>query len=249
MHSIAHYSWYGLWYGGTALQLAVLILLVWRRLLREFPIFALYTAHEVLKSIALRFVPYGSNAAFYGYWANEAIDIILGIAIIYEIYRHVFKRYEALQSLGSIVFRWCLIVLTGVAFCLATMPSPGDTPVMRGVLVLGIGGTLIRTGLLLVLFIFASTFGLTWKHYAFGIAMGLAVYYSVDLANLATRIHNGSAGTLAFQFARMGAYCFALVLWVGYFATAENRISRIVTLPSVQLDQWNSTLTQLLHRT
>ena len=51
----------------------------------------------------------------------------------------------------------------------------------------------IQVGLLLLLFSLASSLGLTWRSYAFGIAFGYGTYAIVDLVLSAIRVEYGDA--------------------------------------------------------
>jgi hypothetical protein len=236
-----------LWNAGEVLQVVVFLLLLWRGLWRHFPLFSVYIASHLVRGIVLShahtYVQY-----FYRYWAVEAADYALGMMVVYEIYRHVFRRYEALRSFGSLLFRWCFIVLGTVAIWLGSVVhGTQEARVLGAVLALGLGATFISAGLLSLLFVFTSSFGLTWKHYAFGIAIGFGLFLSIDVASFAMRVHAGSAAMSVFSIIRSSAYGFALLTWIGYFATQEAKSARLTPLPSQQLERWNASLAHLLH--
>jgi hypothetical protein len=64
--------------------------------------------------------------------------------------------------------------------------------VLAGLFTFDQAASTVRGGLLLLLFLFASYFGLRWKHLAFGIAASLALETSVTLATFALEVHLGS---------------------------------------------------------
>jgi len=107
---------------------------------------------------------------------------------------------------------------------------------------------LIQTGVLLFLFLFSKLFGLTWRHYIFGMALGFGVYASISLVASSLEAQFGKpvfalcSNLLASSYA-MGAY-----IWSGYFLYKKkpDPVSRVPS--SGQLRQWNEALAGLLNR-
>src|SRR5881398_145297 len=120
--------WYAKWIAPATLQALILLVMIRRRLFREFPFFWAYTAFEVVY-FACRF-PFTFRDAdypkfFFISWTGKAIEMALVFAVIYEIFRHVFRPYPALAQLGKILFRWGLVVLLFVV-TVATASTQGS---------------------------------------------------------------------------------------------------------------------------
>jgi hypothetical protein len=82
-----------LWGAGFIGHLALLFVLVARRRLGDFPVFASLIGYKILTSILLFSLwRFGTSHAYYlGYWMLSPGDYALQIAIIFEMARHVLR--------------------------------------------------------------------------------------------------------------------------------------------------------------
>jgi hypothetical protein len=82
-----------LWAVGFIGHLVLLFVLVARRRMRDFPVFASLIGYKILTSILLfSFWRYGSAHAYYlGHWILSPGDYAFQIAIIFEMARHVLR--------------------------------------------------------------------------------------------------------------------------------------------------------------
>lgn len=244
---------YVLWLTATLLQ-AVLALVMWRRrLVREFPLFFLYTLMHVARAAinlpVYRMYGYTSREYFLVYWANEAVDTLLQLAVTYEIYVHVFRRYESVSHLGKVLFRWSLVALLLLSIAsIAASPAAESSALRTAVLMLHQSTIVITGGLLLLLFIFTASFGLSWRPYVFGMAAGLCLCTTVELAVVVFLNRWGAMGSLASTLIHATAYNCSVLLWVGYFVRRERVPVVEAPVPSGQLEKWNEALAELLNR-
>ena len=244
---------YGLWVGAVVLQIAITVRMYLKRVIREFPCFSIYTVEHILRAIVLFLLsslPHHSYTNyFYGYWTAEAIDVVLGIAVIYEIYSHVFREYEALQRLGNVLFQWSAAMLFLAAVTMAAVTHGSDaSKLMAAIMVAEQCFSFLRAGLLLLLFVFARTFGLTWRHYVFGIALGFAVYVSVDMVVAAIRGNLGSVANATYTVVKTSAYNCSVVIWTVYFLQRKPNSVLVKALPTSDLENWNNALLYILNR-
>jgi hypothetical protein len=224
----------------------------WRKLYREYPVFLAYTVSHVVRFVVLLYVHHqGSQEAYrYTFLGAEALDAALAFAVIYELYWHLFRAYEGVQKLGGMVFRWAAVVLLAVAvLTAAASPAATDSSrVLAGLFTLDRGVSIVRGGLLLLLFLFSSFLGLKWKHFAFGIAAGFALHSSVELATFALRTHLGVLGKPILSLISSAAYDCSVFLWLAYLFSPEPA-TRPAKLPAgVELESWNQALLELLHQ-
>jgi len=98
------------------------------------------------------------------------------------------------------------------------------------------------------LFIFASSLGLTWRHYVFGIALGFGIYAIVDLASLAARTQLGLISADVASVVRSVAFNCAVLIWVIYTLQPNPAESQIPEIPRHDLEKWDRALVQLLQR-
>jgi len=248
---------YVIWVAGGLGNATALWLIFRRRLPREFPLFFSYLAFHIIEGavsvlVYYRFGRY-SWPYLYEWWAAQGIGIGLRFGVIWEIFSHVFRPYEGLRHAGALAFRWAIVLLL-VAAIVAAVAGPAHEPdfagnlALKGAVVLERSLDVVQCGLLVLLFLFASYFALTWRNYVFGIALGFGVMASVELlaAALATQFLSVSDAVLN-SLPRI-AYAVATIIWVIYLARPEPSRPNLTALPQHDLEKWNQELLELLHR-
>lgn len=242
---------YAFWIGPAVLQAALAAIMVRRNLQKQFPAFFLYTTFEVASFgvLFLVFHRFPSNY-FYASWACSAIEIVLGFAVILEVFSQAFQPYEALRDLGKTIFRWVALFLVLVAVVLAVAtPGSGDSRIVAGILTLDRSLLVMQCGLVLFLVLFLPHLGLSWRHNLVGIATGFGLLASADLIMVAARASAGSVAVsdVALTLAHGSAYLMVVVLWTICMLLPEPA-RRPVALAS-QSRRWDSELTGIQHPT
>lgn len=241
--------WYAKWIAPAVMQALILVVMIRRRLFREFPLFLVYTAFEVVY-FACRFPLYFQENAytkfFYISWTGKAFEMALGFAVIYEIFRHVFRPYPALAQLGKILFRWGLVVLLFVV-TIATASADGNG-VIQVLVLIERGLSIIQCGLLLLLFLFSSYFGLTWRHYVFGIGVGFGLFGTIALATAALHAQFGHVFDDPANLIESVAYNCSVLIWISYLLRPEPVQRSIDFRPGDGLQEWNHELLRLLNQ-
>lgn len=242
---------YSTWISPVILQGIILAATLARRLYRDFPMFVTYTAFEIvfaLSRLAADLDPAVSYGVFfYLYWLGNAIEVVLSFAVIYEIFSQVFRSYEALRKLGLLLFRWSVVVLAMLAVVsAASEPSNDASRLIGGLVVLQRSLSVVQCGLLLLLFLFASYFGLTWRHYVFGIALGFGILGTAQLAIASLRTHFGPNLDTAYSLVLPIAYNCSVLVWVTYLLRPEGLTRTAHMLPNHDLAEWNDALRRLL---
>ena len=101
----------GLWWAHPILQSVVAVVL-WRRgLHKKFPVFFTYlVAQDAIFAVLF---PLRGNYGwfFWAYWLGSALNAILGFKVIHEIFVDVFRPYQQLKDLGTVVFKWAFVVM------------------------------------------------------------------------------------------------------------------------------------------
>jgi len=242
---------YVLWVSGPMLQALIAIAMLRRRLVRECPWFFAYTVFHVFREGGQFYVYHRMTRAdyFWAYWVGQAISAVLGFAVIYEIYGNVFRRYEVIRRLGSLLFLWAATILLIVAVVVAASSQGSEANrAVEAVITLERSVRVIQCGLLLFVFAFANYFGLSWRHYVFGIALGFGIFASVEMAAIAIRGQLGPVAREALALANSAAYYCAILIWIGYFLAPQPAPSRVAKLPKYDLERWNQALLELLNR-
>jgi len=178
-------------------------------------------------------------AYFFTYWPTFAINSILVIRVLHEMFRHAVRSVPGVQKLGRPIFFWALAVSVILAF------ASGVTPHAQGMdLVLAAGQVLARSqgvlALCMVTFLaFASrTLGVSYGSRIFGVTFGFAMMATANLVNAALLSHISSVASgvnIALEMVNVAA----IALWAVYFLMPEPA-RRLVTMPVASpLMRWN----------
>ncbi len=236
------------WVIPTVLESAIVVAMLVRGLHKKLPYFFVFVGYDALNTIPLLALRKHVYVYFYAYWYSELIGWILALAVIHEIYANLLKEYAALQKLGALLF-WIM----GVVFVLIALwiglsaPSKPELRFTQEMLMLERSIRVVQGGLLVALFLFASLFGLSWKNYLFGIALGLATFAFVELAVVAVRAYAGAGEHMLYRWLKPVSYDLTVLLWAAYLLRPA-REAYLRTLPKTELAAWNDALQELLHR-
>ncbi len=239
-----------LWIFPTCLGVITLIIMAKRGLYRELPVFTAYlaciTVYDIVGALLRE-----SHPAFYFYffWVGDGLTALLGLCVIYEIFRIVLKSFSSVQRIGLLLFRASFFVLALiVATTFRARMSQDVDPLIPTILNLELSIRILEAGLFFFLFSFASSLGLTWKHHVFGIAAGLALFVATELAVVAMRSYFGrEADDLAYQVLKPAAFNCGVLIWAGYIWRGEPVTSPATRAPEEsRILEWNNALAEYL---
>lgn len=244
------------WFASVPCQAILLVMMVRRGLHREFPIFAIYTGWGVLRTstlLAINYMPLFSGDDYYRAFVASGIgDTALGFCVIYEIFNYLRSGCPAASELGARLFRGATIVLLLISIALAWYaPANGTGHTMSVYYVLQRTVSILQCGLVVLLFLFSRSLGLSWRNYAFGIALGFGVYASVTLGTAAIRSQiEGTTTKLSTNVLTLittGRSLLCILIWMAYLLAQERRPpAPIRPLPQHDLERWNRELQRLL---
>jgi len=241
---------YAIWGLSFVVQIVTLILITRRKLMRQFPVFYGYMAFHVIRAAAEGIswsISY--TAYFYVWWTFELLDALVTLAVIQEIFSVSFEPYEALKRWSGRFFMILTIVLCGIAVLTATnSPNPDYTPRVQMLLTLQRSVSFVEVGLLFFLFVLCQLFGMTWRHYTFGIASGFVVMSSIYMASAAIRIHYGTEVVAWTGIAESAGFTLAIFVWTYYFASSKSRVPLDEVPGTAQLVAWNRALAEIGQR-
>jgi len=242
----------GFWITGLILNCGLVAVLIGKGSLRRFPLFGAYSIFALAGSVAMYLLhefhaPY--LLYFYTYWIREGIAVLLGLAVVYEIFKNLFIPYPALRRLAKLVFQWAVMVLVLMGLVVVYAQSATtQSSLARVVMVIEEATRIIEVGLLMFLFLFSTAFGLHWRQYVFGIALGLGIFTTVELVGVTMRIYWGAAADHIFAMVRTIAFTLSLMLWVGYLLVPELETVETEVPHRGQLEQWNRALTEFIYQ-
>lgn len=231
------------------LQAVLCTVLVSKKIWRQFPVFAGYSVFclfQALLCYTIRGVPILFT---YVYWTCESVGLILGLAVIYEVFVKVLVPYPALHKLASAAFRWTLVLLLLASASVVYFHSPVEgSRFFAAFVVLEQATRIAEVGLVVFLFSFLRVFGLHWRQYIFGIALGLGLFTTVELVGITMRAYFGIPISPMFNAVRSLAFDCSLLIWIGYLLAPE-RVTSTAEMPKrAQLEQWNHAIMELINQ-
>ncbi len=212
------------WLSGLAGHVMLLFVLLYRGRTRSFPLFTALIAANILKTTMLYLIyPRAqtgySYAYFYTYWGFAVLDVLLQLAVAYEIASHVFRPVGVWASDLRTHLIWLILFSLCVAAALAWLSAP-RTHGSREAIV--IRGSLFSAALLAELFVgmigLSVTAGLPWKTHVARIAQGLGTYslfcIVLEAGDSYFGMANGTTASMILTDTRMTVYLLCLSYWI-----------------------------------
>ncbi len=202
-------------------------------------------------SISIRFVDASLNGLrlisavhayyvyFYSYWVSFAVEAILIIRVLHEMFRHAVRSVPGVQKLGRPVFFWAVAVSVILA------AASGMTAHSSAIgLLLAASQALMRSQSILALCMltflaFAShTLGVSFRSRIFGVVFGFSVMATADLVISAFFAHQPNLAS-AVNIVHEVVYLSAITVWSVYFIKPEPA-RKLVAMPVASpLMRWN----------
>ena len=231
------------------LLLVVLIALIRRRFYRQFPFFFAYIIQEIVQSVVM-IVMYdlpGISGDQYtkAYSIAFGVETVFSLGILYEILSHMFRNYMMVEQWGRTIFRWAAVVLLAGGLSLAAYTGSYAPRLIFVVQLLNRTASILQCGLLCALFLFAAHLGLSWRSHLFGIALGVGILASADLAASAISSFTGFTYHALLNYFLLAAYHCSVLVWI-YYLFAPERSYAPKALPQHDLETWNLELERLL---
>ncbi len=229
--------------------IVALILMQYRRQVRQFLPLALFLATRVLsfglflelEHLAGRYLSkvIAYKVYFYVYWSSYAIEAILGFFIIYGIYNLAMAPLKGLQRLGMLMFRWAGGIAVAIAIAMAFGPHVTQNKfIVRAVSQLQETQSVITLCMLLFVCLAIRPMGLSYRSKIFGVSLGLGVIATADLVGAAWLSHFKNVYSL-YNIVNGAAICLTLLIWSAYFAIPEPK-RRMIILPTTSpFLRWN----------
>jgi hypothetical protein len=248
------FLWNYLWVAPNVYLLALAFLL-WRRgLARTFPAFLAFAALSAAGNLAVfaaDIAPFVSPINFWRVdWACLLVESVLKFIVIGEALSRVLGSYPSVARLGrvSVTGFGAALVLLAV---LAAAFAPGDSSVrlISGFHIVAQTVFIIELGLILLIFLFAAYFRLSWDRFSFGVLLGFGVSACSYLAAWAViaNAQPSARGRTLLDFLEMATYHVCVLIWFYYLLVpGKVKAKQIAPLPDTNLDLWNRELERLL---
>jgi hypothetical protein len=208
-----------------------------RRTYFTFPWFTAYVIFATLAGIA-RFVV-RNNAApyFYTYWYTECGFEVLGIAVMYEVFRRVFG------NLGR--FGWprllfpLMVVISAMLSIGRGVPSTLHNHFIALLIQGEIAVRLLQVMIFAVLVTLVPLIGLQWRQYPFGIAMGYGVFSTVALFTTVRLTILGLTYGNIWNWTLIISYSCGVLIWLCFFSAKEQPAPPGSTSPPLSFEDLN----------
>jgi hypothetical protein len=255
--SLSHAITMANWIAAPAGQFVILIVMVRRGLVRRMPWFLTYTAWVMMSSLVILPFYLQSRARrvvtpgyFYTSWTADAVSVVLGFLVVYEIFCQVFQPYEAFRRLAPTLFRWCGVALLLLGSAAAFLSSPDRTlKVVAGLVVLDRTLRIVQVGLLLLVLITSRYLRMAWKREVLGVALGFGMYAAVAVVCATLQAQNGAVAYYALGMVSATAYTCAVMIWAAYFLLPQPAVEPAKVVPkTTEVEQWNQALSHLLQQ-
>jgi hypothetical protein len=234
---------------GIACQAMLAVVLLHKRAWKSFPLFTSYFGVSFAATVFIYLFRHNTALYFYSYWLVEAAGIVLGFAVVYEIFSIVFSGHAGLRRLAAVTFRWVLAFLLLVGIVVLVKQAPlGFRGITSAILIVEQATRIIEVGLLMCLFLLCTAFGLHWRQQVFGIALGLGLFVAVELITVTVRGQVGKSAYDALNVLRILGFNVSLLIWIGYLLAPERASSKAELPQRSQLEQWNQAVMELINQ-
>jgi hypothetical protein len=241
-----------LWISPHLLLGVLAVVLCKRGLYRNFPCFFAYVLYEIAQFVLMFTLYFNPSVSAHqyalAYYATLTLSLILRFGVIDEVSRDLFRQ----STLLKVSARRSLQCVTGFLLVLGILlavyaPAENSAKWIAGMSSINRGAALVQCGLLLSLLFFSRLLGLSWRRATFGIALGLGILTSVDLAIRAvfSEFVTG-VGSPYMDVLITGTYLACVFVWIGYSLVPEIKPESIAVLPRVEVETWNTELQHLL---
>lgn len=236
------------WIGSIILQVLLAMAVLAKRTWRSYPAFSAYVFFALFEATVIAILNRGGRGYFYTFWACEAIGIVLGLAVVREVFTKLFSPHPALRKLATVIFRVAVVALVVLACAVYYAESGNARGFARGIMLAEEAARIVELGVIMFLFLSSSAFGLHWRQNEFGIALGLGTCAAVELFNVTLMTHVDPATAQIFSLVRSLSFNLSLLIWLGYLLVPERATSSAEIPHREQLEQWNEAVMELISR-
>ena len=185
------------------------------------------------------------QAYFFTYWPSFAINSILILRVLHEMFRHAVRSIPGVQQLGRPIFFWAVALSVILAFASGIAPhTSGMSLLFASAQVLARSQSILALCMVAFLAFASRTLGVSYGSRIFGIAFGFAMMATANLVNAAILTHVPTLASSLNTILEMVTLA-SISLWAVYFIKPEP-VRRLVTIPTQSpLMRWNDVAQQL----
>ena len=171
-----------LWYLSIALEAAIVLAMVRRKLLLRIPIFFSYIAAMLCRDIVLTFIHYPSDLYARVYWYGEIVTIFLALAVICDTVKNIFPQYQFLRvALKLAVAVGSAAALVAILMVVLTEVGPSKDRVLAVIVLAERSVKFVEAIWLILVIMLISLIGGSWRRYSVGVVAGLGFNAAMTL--------------------------------------------------------------------
>jgi hypothetical protein len=218
------------WWAGNVALGALLYRGLRRRLAREYPVFHGYVAYVLCASLILFRLSLASRQAYaIGYWVEELVGVLFGVAVTWEIYDAILADYPGVRRVGRSLIASLVLVL--VAKFVANLAAQSVQVLIPTTMELESNLRFAQAALLLAILSLLVYYRIPLGRNVTSLLYGYTLVVATAVANLALRSALGSRFQPWWNVLQPLAYLVTLGIWcVGMWSPAAN------PLPSPELE-------------
>ncbi len=239
---------YYLFFAPQVLLAIVLVLLWHRRAQRQLPALVTYVIVELLGFLIVCWVAFHHPFSRITYaWVSlvaNGIVAILELMIIYTLAENlVFSRFPSF-SLVRFIFGGAVATLLlaagAISGTLSNVSAMSATNIFHAI---DFSTSLVKVGMLLLLFMLTRTLRISWRNWVAGIALGFGVSACINLAGAVLRNYFGNPSIVAVDILEGTGFHICVVIWLVYFLLPERSFPVVdECLEKTELELWNHEL-------
>jgi hypothetical protein len=198
------------------------VLLAKRRALR-FPAFTSYIGFSILESVTLFSVLKHQDLYARLYWTGQIIEVLLQIAVVIEIARHVFRPFGKWAT-GARSFWTAAVGVSLVAAAALTFVASPSAPSFAWLWVLKVNlFTVMFTCMISVaVLVTARRYGLAWRNHVIGLAEGWTFWaFTAFFIETCHSYYGYSPYYSYFEYAALLANVGVQIFWIRVFWQEE----------------------------
>ncbi len=214
------------------------------RLYRGYPVLSAYGLYQLARWM---YALLGSSAGSYA--GFEALDALLSLAVVYEIFSHTFRDFEGLRKLTRAIFLWVASVLAVFGTAVAASVSGATSlRVVTGLQVLGGTASVAVGSMLYFLGRFCRSRRSTLSYIAFCGVTWIGLVTGV-IANGTFVTSNGVIqGIEPYCFVHAMSYNLAILIWIFWLSSMGWERKTDKFLETGPLPDLNRALMEVLNR-
>lgn len=240
----------GMWIAPIFLQLLIVIIMVRRRLVRQFRYFFAYCLCAPARDVTLLFLhtrPDLYSFYFWIYWAGDALLVLLQVVVLCEVFWWLAPLQGSFRVVAIRVLQAAVVLSAGFAFVFLAIAVSSSGKSIEVILLLERSARAVEVMMLVIAMMFISQLGLTWRHYARGILLGSGIAgLQLVPAELRGSLHLISNN--AFVWLKPAVYDCAVIVWAIYFILPQRPIIGLTEVPQADLSEWDEALKGYLYR-